>query len=173
VESTGGTDEAIIVTPPSYRFDIEIEEDLIEEIARIYGFDNIPALPPVARAAMHAKRESTRSLHELRAAIAAADYFEAINYSFVDESWERELLGNGNLIKLLNPIASQMAVMRTSLIPGLLANIQYNASHKADRVRVFELGKVFLRDRASPMASWLWPGSPSHCGSPVQPGAAQ
>jgi len=148
VESTGGTDEAIIVTPPSYRFDIEIEEDLIEEIARIYGFDNIPALPPVARAAMHAKRESTRSLHELRAAIAAADYFEAINYSFVDESWERELLGNGNPIKLLNPIASQMAVMRTSLIPGLLANIQYNASHKADRVRVFELGKVFLRDKS-------------------------
>lgn len=142
------TAEAFIVTPPSYRFDIEIEEDLIEEIARIYGFDNIPALPPVARAAMHAKRESTRSLHELRAAIAAADYFEAINYSFVDESWERELLGNGNPIKLLNPIASQMAVMRTSLIPGLLANIQYNASHKADRVRVFELGKVFLRDES-------------------------
>lgn len=148
VESTGGTDEAFMVTPPSYRFDIEIEEDLIEEIARIYGFDNIPALPPVARAAMHAKRESTRSLHELRAAIAASDYFETINYSFVDESWERELLGNGNPIKLLNPIASQMAVMRTSLIPGLLANIQYNASHKADRVRVFELGKVFLRDES-------------------------
>ncbi|MCZ2134251.1 MAG: phenylalanine--tRNA ligase subunit beta [Burkholderiales bacterium] len=140
------TAETFIVTPPSYRFDIEIEEDLIEEIARIHGFDNIPARPPVARAAMHAKRESTRSLHELRAAVAAADYFETINYSFVDERWERELLGNANPIKLLNPIASQMAVMRTSLIPGLLANIQYNASHKADRVRVFELGKVFLRD---------------------------
>ncbi|MFO1342617.1 MAG: phenylalanine--tRNA ligase subunit beta [Burkholderiales bacterium] len=142
------TGEAFIVTPPSYRFDIEIEEDLIEEIARIYGFDNIPALPPVARAAMHAKRESTRSLHELRDAIAASDYFETINYSFVDESWERDLLGNPNPIKLLNPIASQMAVMRTSLIPGLLANIHYNASHKADRVRVFELGKVFVRDAA-------------------------
>ncbi|MCC7068503.1 MAG: phenylalanine--tRNA ligase subunit beta [Burkholderiales bacterium] len=140
------TAETFIVTPPSYRFDIEIEEDLIEEIARIHGFDNIPARPPVARAAMHAKRESTRSLHELRAAVAAADYFETINYSFVDERWERELLGNANPIQLLNPIASQMAVMRTSLIPGLLANIQYNASHKADRVRVFELGKVFLRD---------------------------
>ncbi|MBL8309131.1 MAG: phenylalanine--tRNA ligase subunit beta [Burkholderiales bacterium] len=140
------TADAYIVTPPSYRFDIEIEEDLIEEIARIYGFDSIPALPPVARAAMHAKRECTRSLHELRAAIAASDYFETINYSFVDERWERELLGNANPIKLLNPIASQMAVMRTSLIPGLLANIHYNHSHKADRVRVFELGKVFVRD---------------------------
>ncbi len=142
------TADAFIVTPPSYRFDLEIEEDLIEEIARIYGFDNIPAQPPVARAAMHAKAETTRSLHELRAAIAAADYFETINYSFVDESWERDLLGNANPIKLLNPIASQMAVMRSSLIPGLLSNIQYNHSHKADRVRVFELGKVFLRDAA-------------------------
>ena len=140
------TSEAFIVTPPSYRFDIEIEEDLIEEIARIYGFDNIPALPPIARAAMRAQPEGTRSLHELRAAIAACDYFETINYSFVDKSWEHELLANADPINLLNPIASQMAVMRSSLIPGLLANVQYNVSHKADRVRVFELGKVFTRD---------------------------
>lgn len=134
------------VTPPSYRFDIEIEEDLIEEIARIYGFDNIPALPPLARAAMRAQPSDTRSLHDLRQAIAAQDYFEVINYSFVDEGWERDVVGNSNPIKLLNPIASQMAVMRSSLIPGLLANIRYNANHKADRVRVFELGKVFMRD---------------------------
>jgi phenylalanyl-tRNA synthetase beta chain len=138
--------EKFTVTPPSYRFDIEIEEDLIEEIARIYGFDNIPALPPIARAAMRAQPSNQRSLHALRAAMAAQDYFEVINYSFVDEAWEREIVGNANPIKLLNPIASQMAVMRSSLIPGLLANICYNASHKADRVRVFELGKVFSRD---------------------------
>ena len=140
------TAEAFIVTPPSYRFDIEIEEDLIEEIARIYGFDNIPAMPPLARAAMRSQPEALRSLHTLRARMASQDYFEVINYSFVDESWERELIGNADPIKLLNPIASQMAVMRSSLIPGMLANIQYNASHKADRVRVFELGKVFARD---------------------------
>jgi phenylalanyl-tRNA synthetase beta chain len=138
--------EKFVVKPPSYRFDIEIEEDLIEEIARIYGFDNIPALPPLARAAMHAKPTSERSLHDIRRAIAAQDYFEVINYSFVDETWERDVVGNANPIKLLNPIASQMAVMRSSLIPGLLANIRYNASHKVDRVRVFELGKVFKRD---------------------------
>ena len=140
------TDETFTVTPPSYRFDIEIEEDLIEEIARIYGFDNIPAMPPLARAAMRSQPEALRSLHTLRARMASQDYFEVINYSFVDESWERELLGNPDPIKLLNPIASQMAVMRSSLIPGMLANIQYNVSHKADRVRVFELGKVFARD---------------------------
>lgn len=138
--------ERFTVTPPSYRFDIEIEEDLIEEIARIYGFDNIPATPPLARAAMRVRPSNERSLHDLRRAIAAQDYFEVINYSFVDESWERDIVGNANPIKLLNPIASQMAVMRSSLIPGLLANIRYNASHKVDRVRVFELGKVFSRD---------------------------
>ena len=138
--------DAFVVTPPSYRFDIEIEEDLIEEIARIYGFDNIPAMPPLARAAMRSQPEALRSLHTLRARMAAQDYFEVINYSFVDEAWERELIGNADPIKLLNPIASQMAVMRSSLIPGMLANVQYNASHKADRVRVFELGKVFARD---------------------------
>jgi phenylalanyl-tRNA synthetase beta chain len=140
------TSDAFTVTPPSFRFDIEIEEDLIEEIARIYGFDNIPALPPVARAALRARPSSERSLHDVRSAIAAQDYFEVINYSFVDESWERDIVGNPNPIKLLNPIASQMAVMRSSLIPGLLANIRYNANRKSDRVRVFELGKVFMRD---------------------------
>ena len=140
------TADTFTITPPSYRFDIEIEEDLIEEIARIYGFDNIPAMPPLARAAMRSQPEALRSLHALRARMASQDYFEVINYSFVDESWERELIGNADPIKLLNPIASQMAVMRSSLIPGMLANIQYNASHKADRVRVFELGKVFARD---------------------------
>ncbi len=140
------TAETFIVTPPSYRFDIEIEEDLIEEIARVYGFDNIPAMPPLARAAMRSQPEAQQSLHALRARMASQDYFEVINYSFVDESWERELIGNADPIKLLNPIASQMAAMRSMLIPGLLANIQYNASHKADRVRVFELGKVFARD---------------------------
>jgi phenylalanyl-tRNA synthetase beta chain len=140
------TTETFIVTPPSYRFDIEIEEDLIEEIARIYGFDNIPAMPPLARATMRSQPEAQQSLHALRARMASQDYFEVINYSFVDEAWERELIGNHDPIKLLNPIASQMAVMRSSLIPGMLANIQYNTSHKADRVRVFELGKVFARD---------------------------
>ena len=143
------TRDAFTVTPPSYRFDIEIEEDLIEEVARIYGFDNIPAMPPMARAAMRTKPEAKVSLHELRAKIAAQDYFEVVNYSFVDAAWERDLIGNAHPINLLNPIASQMAVMRSSLVPGLLANIQYNVSHKADRVRVFELGKVFVRDAAA------------------------
>ncbi len=141
-----GESETITVTPPTYRFDLSIEEDLIEEVARIHGFDAIPSRPPLARAAMRARPEAERSLHTLRARLAGQDYFEVINYAFVDAAWETEVVGNADPIRLLNPIASQMAVMRSSLIPGLLANIRHNAHHRADRVRVFELGKVFRRD---------------------------
>jgi phenylalanyl-tRNA synthetase beta chain len=141
-----GDDEAFVVTPPSYRFDIEIEEDLIEEVARVHGFDRIPAHPPVVPAAMHARAEARRSLHELRAQLAAADYQEVVNFSFVDEAWERDFAGNANPIRLLNPIASQLAVMRSTLVGSLVANVRYNLNRKVARVRVFEVGRVFARD---------------------------
>jgi len=82
----------------------------------------------------------------LRHQLAALGYQETINYSFVDERWEHELAGNANPIKLLNPIASQMSVMRSSLIGGLLQAVKFNLDRKAHRVRVFEVGRVFLRD---------------------------
>ena len=135
-----------IVTPPSYRFDICIEEDLIEEVARIYGFENIPSIPPMARATMRIADESTRSAHTIRAEMASLDYHEVINFSFVEESLELEIAGNADPIRLLNPIASHLAVMRSSLFPGLISNIRYNANRKQSRVRVFELGRVFSRD---------------------------
>lgn len=134
------------VTPPSYRFDIRIEEDLIEEVARIVGFESIPAVPPIAPAKMRVDAEATRPPHTIRHQVAALDYQELINFSFVEESWEREMLGHSDPIKLLNPIASQLAVMRSSLMPGLVANIKYNANRKQTRVRVFELGRVFTRN---------------------------
>src|SRR5450830_930521 len=96
-----------LVTPPSYRFDIEIEEDLIEEVARVYGFENIPALPPVAASAMLIDPENKRSLFAIRRLIADQDYQEVVNYSFVEEVWEKDFGGNDAPIKLLNPIASQ------------------------------------------------------------------
>ncbi|MGH8695855.1 MAG: phenylalanine--tRNA ligase subunit beta [Burkholderiales bacterium] len=141
-----GRDEAFVVTPPSYRFDIEIEEDLIEEVARVHGFDRIPVHPPVAPAVMHAPAEARRSLHEVRARLAASDYTEVINFSFVDAEWERDFAGNAAPIRLVNPIASQLAVMRTTLIGSLVANVRYNLNRKLSRVRVFEVGRVFLRD---------------------------
>lgn len=135
-----------IVVPPSYRFDLTIEEDLIEEVARLYGFDRIPDVAPRARAQMRVMPETYYGPHALRAGMAGLDYQEVINFSFVEEDWERNYAGNTDPIRLLNPIASQLAVMRSSLIGGLLANIAHNAKHKQSRVRVFELGRVFSRD---------------------------
>ncbi len=141
-----GVAETFVVTPPSFRFDIQIEEDLIEEVARVYGFERIPALPPVAPAVMHAQPERRRSLHEIRHQLAASDYHEVINFSFVDAAWEADFAGNAGPIKLLNPIASQLAVMRSSLMGSLVANVRHNLNRKISRVRAFEIGRVFLRD---------------------------
>jgi len=137
---------SFIVTPPSFRFDLEIEEDLIEEVARVHGFERIPALPPRAPATMSAAPEARRSLHALRERLAACDYQEVITFSFVEPQWEADLAGQTNPIRLLNPIASQLSVMRSALLGGLLANVRYNAARKLSRIRVFEVGRVFLRD---------------------------
>jgi phenylalanyl-tRNA synthetase beta chain len=134
------------VTPPPYRFDIEIEEDLIEEVARIYGFEKIPARPPVAKSEMRPTNETKRSIHVIRHAVAARDYAETVNFSFVDAEWERDFAGNDNPVKLLNPIASQLSVMRTTLVGSLINVLRYNLNRRADRIRVFEAGRVFLRD---------------------------
>lgn len=140
------SDNVYEVTPPSYRFDLTIEEDLIEEVARIVGFDNIPTHPPVAPAKMRHDAETKRGPHALRARMVARGYQEVINFSFVDRAWETDRLEQANPIALMNPIASQMSVMRTSLMPSLLANVVYNANRRQSRVRVFEIGRVFERD---------------------------
>ncbi|MGZ8293174.1 MAG: phenylalanine--tRNA ligase subunit beta [Telluria sp.] len=139
-------DGVFSVTAPSYRFDIEIEEDLIEEVARVYGFENIPALPPVAASAMLAAPEDTRSLFAIRHQMADLGYQEVVNMSFVETAWESDFSGNTDQIKLQNPIASQMGVMRSSLIGSLAANVRYNLNRKAGRVRAFEVGAVFKRN---------------------------
>jgi len=134
------------VTPPSHRFDIAIEEDLIEELARIYGYDNIPARFPQGMLAILPQPEEARSVWSLRRLVAARDYQEVVNYSFVDAAWERDFCANANPIVLANPIASQMGVMRSSLIGGLVANLITNLKRRTERVRVFEVGRCFLRD---------------------------
>jgi phenylalanyl-tRNA synthetase beta chain len=136
----------IEVTSPSYRFDLQIEEDLIEEVARVIGYRNLPQTPPQAPITAKIRPEAQRSSFTVRRALADLGYQETINFSFVDERWEHELAGNPNPIKLLNPIASQMSVMRSSLLGSLLQVLKFNQDRKASRVRVFELGRVFLRD---------------------------
>jgi phenylalanyl-tRNA synthetase beta chain len=138
-----------VVTPPPYRFDLQIEEDLIEEVARLWGFDRIPAHPPLAPALMRGLPEGRRSPHRLRQQLALAGYQELINYSFVDAQWERDFQGRDDAIRVLNPIASQMSVMRTGLAGGLVAALKFNLNRQASRVRVFELGRVYLRDPAA------------------------
>ena len=136
----------ITVTAPSYRFDLQIEEDLIEEVARMVGYNQLPQTPPLAPITAKLLPESQRSEYALRRAVAALGYQETINFSFVDARWEHELAGNADPIKLLNPIASQMSVMRSSLLGSLLQVQKFNQDRKAPRVRVFEIGRVFLRN---------------------------
>ena len=138
----------ISVNPPSWRFDLEIEEDLIEEVARMVGYTQLPTTPPLAPITAKIRKESVRGPFAVRRSLAALGYQETINFSFVEERWEHELAGNPNPLKLLNPIASQMSVMRTSLLGSLLQVLKFNLDRKADRVKVFELGRVFLRDKA-------------------------
>ena len=136
----------ITVTPPSWRFDLQIEEDLIEEVIRVLGYDKLPDTPPMAALTARVRSESRRGLDALRHGIAALDYQETINFSFVDERWEHELAGNASPVRLVNPMASQMAVMRSSLLGSLIGVLRLNLARKATRVRVFEAGRVFLRD---------------------------
>ncbi len=134
------------VTPPSYRFDIAIEEDLVEEIVRLHGYQHVPALPPQASATMLPAGEGRLPVAALRRSLVAADYHEAVTYSFVDESWEHKLQGNTSPIRLKNPIASNMSVMRSSLWGGLLDALQYNLNRRQERVRLFEIGACFASD---------------------------
>jgi len=140
--------DGFLVKPPTYRFDIEIEEDLIEEVARVYGFENIPALPPVAASAMRILPENTRSLFKVRRQMADLDYQEVLNYSFVEAAWEIDFANNSNPIKVQNPIASHMSVMRSNLIASLVANARYNLNRKISRVRIFEIASIYLRDES-------------------------
>ena len=139
-------DGTLTVTPPSYRFDLQIEEDLIEEVVRMVGYDNLPDTPPLAPITSRLRHEAERSPFAVRRTLASLGYQETINFSFVEERWEHELAGNPNPIKLLNPIASQMSVMRSSLLGSLLQVLKFNLDRKASQINVFELGRVFLRN---------------------------
>jgi len=141
--------EEFSVTPPSYRFDIAIEEDLIEEVARVYGYENIQPAPIQARMSILPLAESQRPMAKLRRSMVLRDYQETINYAFVEVEWERELCANTTPIALKNPIASQMSVMRSSLLGGLLSALRTNLARKQPRVRLFEIGGCFSAEAGS------------------------
>lgn len=144
------TDEGWRVTPPARRFDLAIEEDLVEEVARIHGYDAIPATLPAGAARLVAPSESRASEHDARRQLVARDYLEAINYAFVDAGLlARWQLGEGG-VALANPLSAELGVMRTSLLPGLVAALGRNAARQQARVRLFELGKTFAVTTAAP-----------------------
>jgi phenylalanyl-tRNA synthetase beta chain len=150
--------EDFIVTPPTYRFDIEIEEDLIEEIARLHGYENIPAPVPRALMSMLPQTEAVRPRQRIRQILADCGYQEVVNFAFVEEAWEADFAGNAKVIRLANPIASHLSVMRSTLIGGLVANVATNLRRRQNRVRVFETGRCFSRDPlGGPVAGFRQP----------------
>jgi phenylalanyl-tRNA synthetase beta chain len=147
-----------LVTPPSWRFDIEIEEDLIEEIARLHGYENIPSPAPRGNMKMLVQPEAQHPQSQVRQLLVDRGYQEVVNFAFVEEAWEADFAANKNLIRLANPIASQMAVMRSTLVGGLISNLVTNLKRKQSRVRLFETGRIFQRDAAgAPVSGFQQP----------------
>jgi phenylalanyl-tRNA synthetase beta chain len=134
------------VTAPSSRFDIAIEEDLIEEVARIYGYDRIPETPPSGTLAPGFVSGHLLSENELRASMCAAGFQEAINYSFVDLGWLQAVHQDKQVLPLANPLSADMDVLRTTLLPGLLTALARNTRRQHGRVRLFETGVAFLQN---------------------------
>lgn len=135
--------ESWTVQVPSWRFDIAIEEDLIEEVARIHGYNRLPARRPLVRLALEATHEAHTPLARLRRQMVARGYQEAVTYSFVAPELQQALLPEAVSPTLANPISSDLSVMRASLFPGLVRALQHNLNRQQSRVRLFETGLVF------------------------------
>ncbi|HEY0660206.1 MAG TPA: phenylalanine--tRNA ligase subunit beta, partial [Lysobacter sp.] len=145
VEATG---EGWRVTAPTRRFDLAIEEDLIEEIARIHGYDAIPTTLPAGAARLVAPSEGRIDEATARRQLAARDYLEAVNYAFVDADLLAKWGATDGAVPLANPLSAELGMMRTALLPGLVAVLARNAARQQSRVRLFELGNVFTANPA-------------------------
>ncbi|MFO1283429.1 MAG: phenylalanine--tRNA ligase subunit beta [Burkholderiales bacterium] len=141
-----------VVTPPTWRFDLAIEEDFVEEVARVRGYETIPSTPAAHIQTMLARPEGRRSSFAIRRALAARDWQEVVTFGFVSSEVDKALAGGSDAgpgtVRVLNPIAAQRDVMRTTLLPGLIDALRSNASRREPRVRVFEIGRVFRRESA-------------------------
>jgi phenylalanyl-tRNA synthetase beta chain len=133
------------VTAPSFRFDVRIEEDLIEEVARVYGYDAIGSDAPPSRLSMLALPQDLTTRAQIRRKIAARDYQEILSYAFVAERWEQDFADNQDPVRLINPIAEQMSVMRSNLFGSMVEALVGNINRKHPRVRLFEVARVFKK----------------------------
>jgi phenylalanyl-tRNA synthetase beta chain len=168
--------ETLLVTPPSFRIDLEREVDLIEEVARLQGYNEIPTTMPMVPMSFPEQRPGLELEKKLAAMLVAEGFFEAINYSFVDENLFDSLKlaeddAARNVVRLLNPLSEDQSVMRTMMLPSLLQNIARNTSRQNNDIRLFEIGKVFHpREReplpgenmrlAAVMSGTRYPGAP-------------
>ena len=134
------------VSVPSWRFDIAIEEDLVEELGRIYGYNNLPESTPEALLKMKQIDESQVQEADIRRALAARGYQEAVCFSFIDPQWHQLFDPACEPVALANPIASDLSVMRTTLLPGLVKTAAHNLNRQQSRVRLFETGLTFIKD---------------------------
>ncbi|MBR9923748.1 phenylalanine--tRNA ligase subunit beta [Vreelandella venusta] len=132
-----------LVTAPSWRFDVSIEEDLIEEIARVHGYNNLPVRRPAARLALRPANEAVLTQARLRNQMVARGFQEAVTYSFVAPDLQAVMLPDAISPVLANPISSDLSVMRASLFPGLVRALEHNLNRQQARVRLFETGLVF------------------------------
>ena len=139
-------DAAVRVTPPSYRFDIAIAEDIVEEIARIYGYDEIPAATATLPVPLHADSEQSTPLARLSDLMVVRGYQEVVTYSFVSPDLQTLCDGEAEELTLANPISHELSVMRRSLLPGLVTSAAANVARQHDRLRLFEAGTCFGRD---------------------------
>jgi phenylalanyl-tRNA synthetase beta chain len=163
------------VTPPARRFDLAIEEDLVEEVARIHGYDRIPATLPIGATSLSTSSESRVDDATVRRHLASRDMLEAVNYAFVDagllSSWDVAT----DAVPLANPLSAELGAMRTQLLPGLVAALARNTARQQPRVRLFELGKVFASAEGAPVeclrvaAALAGDARPEQWGEPSRP----
>lgn len=170
------TPDGWVVVPPSSRFDIAIEEDLIEEVARVHGYDRVPTSLPTGEIRVAAPPETVVDELNIRRQLAGRDYVEAINYAFVDAGWLDRWGLDDARVGLANPLSKELAVMRPSLLPGLVAALRRNQARQQGRVRLFELGRVFHaagageapRETRRVAVAACGPAGAEHWGEPVR-----
>ena len=145
MESIEVSDTEMRFSVPSYRFDISIEADLIEELARVHGYDKLPVTQPAVRMQLPDQPEADVGMARLRERLVTLGYQQVITYSFVEPELMASVQPSPPPVPLQNPISADMSVMRTSLWPGLISTLKYNVNRQQPRVRIFETGQVFLR----------------------------
>jgi len=145
------------LTAPTYRFDMAIEMDLIEEIGRVYGYNNLPETPVLAPMTLNELPESEQSLNTLKTGLVQRGYNEVVTYSFVAEDKQKAIAPDLPYVLLKNPISDDMKAMRTTLFTGLLQSVAYNQNRQQSRVRLFETGLVFYKNASDPTGATQTP----------------